>query len=160
MTHRWHGILIPRIPDALVSRCRYDVIAEEMAVVVLVAEGLAVGPSDPGRAWCGCRSRTWPEREVGLERRHERPQALLADPERSYAVTVPAGPALDRLACERACRRLLWQLRLHLRLEERWRTAAGCLCLCPGHRAAHADVAFGGFNASASDHATRSSIQP
>lgn len=121
-------------------------------MVVLVAEGLAVGPSDPGRAW--------PEREVGLERRRERPQALLADPERSYAVTVPAGPALDRLACERACRRLLWQLRLHLRLEERWRTAAGCLCLYPGHRAAHADVAFGGFTASASDHATRSSIQP
>jgi hypothetical protein len=34
---------------------------------------------------------------------------------------------------------LLWQLRLHLRLEERW--LAQSHCLCPGHRAAHRQAA-------------------
>jgi hemerythrin len=33
---------------------------------------------------------------------------------------------------------LIWALRLHLRLEERWLKRHGCLC--PGHRGAHRDV--------------------
>ena len=38
-----------------------------------------------------------------------------------------------------ACRRRLWDLRLRLRLEERWLGAAGALC--PGHRGGHQDAA-------------------
>lgn len=57
---------------------------------------------------------------------------------------------------DRACRRLLWDLRLHFRLEERWLAAQGCLC--SGHRDAHTEAmrnVFDGFLHSNRDHQAR-----
>lgn len=108
-------------------------------------------PAPPPWRW----PRLWSEREPLLERQHDRLDARLIelieliqliDDDRSHR---PALTAVTSLAADLACRRLLWQLRLHLRLEERWLAAQGCLC--PGHRAAHADAAhaaLSGFIAS------------
>lgn len=84
--------------------------------------------------------RAWEQREVLLERQHDRLEALLA----SLIVQHRQPLAAEVLAPtdqaeQRACRRLLWDLRLHLRLEERWLEAAGALC--PGHRGGHQEAA-------------------
>jgi len=89
--------------------------------------------------------RTWLERQLLLERQHDRLEALLADLLSLHVAEAPAWRAVDALACDDACRRLLWDLRLHLRLEERWLQAEGCLC--SGHRAAHAEAARAAFSA-------------
>lgn len=84
----------------------------------------------PGR-W----PRLWSERELLLERQHQRLRDLIS----AQIVEVNAGSAAPAAAVEAANQRLLRQLRLHLRLEERWLSACGCLC--PGHRAIHQLVA-------------------
>jgi len=89
--------------------------------------------------------RTWLERQLLLERQHDRLEALLADLLSLHVAEAPAWRAVEALACDDACRRLLWDLRLHLRLEERWLQAEGCLC--SGHRAAHAEAARAAFSA-------------
>ena len=89
--------------------------------------------------------RTWLERQLLLERQHDRLEALLADLLSLHVAEASAWRAVDALACDDACRRLLWDLRLHLRLEERWLQAEGCLC--SGHRAAHAQAARAAFSA-------------
>lgn len=106
-----------------------------------------VAPSSSDRVLPGAWRwpQTWDEKESLLERQHEGIALLLAD-------------LLQRQGApeDAACRRLLWQLRLHLRLEERWLEACGCLC--PGHRQAHqeaARTAFTGYVQSASDPAAR-----
>lgn len=84
----------------------------------------------PGR-W----PRLWAERELLLERQHQ----ILHDLISARILQMNAGNTAPAAAVEAANQRLLRQLRLHLRLEERWLGA--CDCLCPGHRAIHQLVA-------------------
>lgn len=111
-------------------------------------EGLAVGP----RRW----PRTWSEREPLLELQHDRLEALLAELIAAHRNGSTVWAAAEACGWDDVCRRLLWDLRLHLRLEERWLGQVGCLC--PGHRAAHADAArgaFSGYGLSRGDRAAR-----
>ncbi|MEI6029784.1 MAG: hypothetical protein WCQ20_01310 [Synechococcaceae cyanobacterium ELA739] len=88
----------------------------------------ATRTSRPG-PWPTC----WPEREKLLERQHQILQEQIGE----LILAVIAGTGEPQALAERhsRCQRLLRQLRLHLRLEERW--LAACGCLCPGHRAIH-----------------------
>ncbi len=104
--------------------------------------------------------RQWAERVQLLERQHDRLEALLAELVDLYRQplesTGPEGSPAVQLAQDLSCRRLLWQLRLHLRLEERWLEASGCLC--PGHRAGHRDAAraaFEGYRQAGLDRSAR-----
>ena len=100
--------------------------------------------------------RVWSEREPLLELQHDRLEALLAELIAAHRDGAPAWTAAEACALDASCRQLLWDLRLHLRLEERWLDQAGCLC--PGHRAAHADAARAalcGYGLSCGDRAAR-----
>ncbi len=104
--------------------------------------------------------RQWAEQLPLLERQHDRLEALLAELLELYSQPLmaagPGGAPAAQLALDLCCRRLLWQLRLHLRLEERWLEASGCLC--PGHRAGHRDAAraaFEGYGQAGPDRCAR-----
>ena len=90
--------------------------------------------TSPQSAWLG----PWPQREVLLERQHDRLEALLADLVDRHCLADAERSAMELLSDCRDCERLLWGVRLHLRLEERW--LGQCGCLCPGHRAAHGEA--------------------
>jgi hemerythrin len=93
----------------------------------------------PGRATVGWPHH-WLQQEPLLERQHDRLEALLACLIEQHSQVLPVERlALTDRAEQLACRRLLWDLRLHLRLEERWLEAAGALC--PGHRDGHREAA-------------------
>ncbi|WP_438983856.1 hypothetical protein [Vulcanococcus sp.] len=96
---------------------------------------MAVLLADPVRAkpwrWPQC----WVDQEPLLERQHDALEAYLAELLMLHGPMQPAWTAAEALAIERGCRRLIWDLRLHLRLEERWLSAQSCLC--PGHRGVH-----------------------
>jgi hemerythrin len=89
------------------------------------------------RRWPG----SWPEREQLLERQHQILREQIA--ERILTLLAAGGgqesAAAAAAATASANQQLLRQLHLHLRLEERWLGACGCLC--PGHRASHQQVA-------------------
>lgn len=88
------------------------------------------------RSW----PRQWREQEPLLERQHERLEALLAALIEQHRQPLAAElMEASELGEQLVCRRLLWDLRLHLRLEERWLAAAAALC--PGHRASHQEAA-------------------
>lgn len=114
-------------------------------------------PGEPsGFRW----PRQWAEQVQLLERQHDRLEALLAELVALYrqppGAAGPAGTPAVELAQDLSCRRLLWQLRLHLRLEERWLEPWGCLC--PGHRAGHreaARAAFEGYRQAGADRSAR-----
>jgi hypothetical protein len=90
----------------------------------------------PPRSW----PRRWSEQEPLLERQHDRLEALMAALIEQHQQPLPVELLeASEQAEQLACRRLLWDLRLHLRLEERWLDAAGALC--PGHRAGHQEAA-------------------
>lgn len=119
--------------------------------------GMARAPVDPGATLVsGSWPHRWSDRSRLLERQHDRLAALLTE---LLLVHAPEHPAFDDAqaeACELVCRRLLWDLQLHLRLEERWLAAAGALC--PGHLAAHREVrrrAKAGFVHSTGDRLAR-----
>ena len=98
----------------------------------------------------------WRDQETLLERQHDRLEALLAELLHRHGPDHPIWSAAEALAVEGSCRRLLWSLRLHVRLEERWLARHGCLC--QGHRAAHQEAlehAITGFQASAADRGAR-----
>lgn len=100
--------------------------------------------------------RTWEDQEALLERQHQRLEAGLMELLELYRTCSCPSGAAESEAADNACRRLLWDLRLHLRLEERWLDAQGCLCA--GHRAAHTEAfrtAWGGFTQSHGDHLLR-----
>ncbi len=80
---------------------------------------------------------SWPEREALLERQHQ----ILGDRIAELILVLLCGAEEADAPSELDCgnTHLLRQLRLHLRLEERWLSACGCLC--PGHRAIHQLVA-------------------
>lgn len=124
-------------------------------------EGASVGlvepPADPEAAGEPTRwPRHWPDRARLLERQHDRLEALLMELQREPATEHSGRQGPEALAHARACRRLLWDLRLHLRLEERWLAAEGCLCR--GHQIAHQEArrrAMAGFMQSIGDPAAR-----
>ena len=100
--------------------------------------------------------RLWEERELLLERQHDRLEADLLELISLHGGKTPPWEAAQALACEAASRRLVWQLQVHLRLEERWLSQGGCLC--SGHREAHREarrVAFEGCLRSSGDRAAR-----
>ena len=79
--------------------------------------------------------REWSDQCVLLERQHDLLESLLE-------VLIHDHNGVDRAiegSLQLACRRLVWDLRLHLRLEERWLQQHGCLC--PAHHEAHRAVA-------------------
>ncbi|MCP9848566.1 hypothetical protein [Cyanobium sp. Morenito 9A2] len=86
-----------------------------------------------------CWPRHWSERRPLLERQHDRLEAQLAGMiERHGDGRVELEP--DEAQREwRDGARLLRQLRLHLRLEERW--LAEARVLCGGHRVSHRQAA-------------------
>lgn len=96
---------------------------------------MAVLLAEPVRAKPWSWPRRWADQEPLLERQHDGLEAYLAELLWLHGPMQPAWTAAEALAIERGCRRLIWDLRLHLRLEERWLSAQGCLC--PGHRGAH-----------------------
>ena len=93
---------------------------------------------DPVRANPWQWPRCWVDQEPLLERQHDAIEAFLAELLLLHGPTQPAWTASDSIALERSCRRLIWDLRLHLRLEERWLAVQNCLC--SGHRGAHAQA--------------------
>lgn len=100
--------------------------------------------------------RRWPDQHPLLERQHDRLEALLLELVQLHALDGPAWSGPETAAAEASCRRWLWDLRLHLRLEERWLADHGCLC--PGHRAAHRDgltAALSGFQRCGGDRPAR-----
>ena len=98
---------------------------------VLLADPVQATP----RQWPRC----WVEQEPLLERQHDALEAYLAELLLLHGPAQAAWTASTALAIECGCRRLIWDLHLHLRLEERWLAAQNCLC--PGHRRAHAQAA-------------------
>jgi hypothetical protein len=96
-------------------------------------------PSSAAPASTSSWPRRWTQQEPLLERQHDRLEALLASLiEQHLEPLAPKLLAPSDQAEQLACRRLLWDLRLHLRLEERWLGAAGALC--PGHREGHQEA--------------------
>ncbi len=96
------------------------------------------------------------EQEALLERQHQRLEARLMELLELYRSDANTWDAIQTEAAGNACRCLLWDLRLHLRLEERWLAAQGCLC--SGHQAAHAEAfrtAWVGFAQSGGDPVSR-----
>jgi hemerythrin len=93
----------------------------------------ATAPAQVSEHW----PMSWSRRELLLERQHR----ILIDRIADLISDDPVEAAGPRALAGRhnANQRLLRQLRLHLRLEERW--LAACGCLCPGHRAIHRQVA-------------------
>ena len=93
----------------------------------MVALAAASAASLPVDAAVGLRRwpRFWSEREPLLELQHDRLEALLAELIAAHRDAVPAWTAAEACALDASCRRLLWDLRLHLRLEERWLDQAG-----------------------------------
>ena len=96
---------------------------------------MAVLLAEPVRAKPWLWPRRWVDQEPLLERQHDGLEAYLAELLSLHGPKHPVWTAAEAVAIERGCRRLIWVLRLHLRLEERWLSAQGCLC--PGHRAVH-----------------------
>jgi hypothetical protein len=96
---------------------------------------MAVLLAEPVRAKPWLWPRRWVDQEHLLERQHDGLEAYLAELLWLHGPMQPPWTAAEALAIERGCRRLIWDLRLHLRLEERWLSAQGCLC--PGHRGVH-----------------------
>jgi hypothetical protein len=104
---------------------------------------LPASPAQPSHApvpSAGGWPRHWSQRELLLERQHDRLEALLHSLIQQHREPLAPERLIPTDQAEQlACRRLLWDLRLHLRLEERWLDAAGALC--PGHRGGHQEAA-------------------
>jgi len=95
-------------------------------------------PSSPAASgWPG----SWPLQRVLLERQHDRLAALLDALVEEHAAPRDSSILPWHHSSDAGFRLLFRRLQQHLRLEERWLAARGCLC--PGHRAAHARVAAG-----------------
>lgn len=119
----------------MTSRCRYMLMTVPLGLssVTVVLEGRG-DPRLTGWSW----PRHWPERLPLLESQHDRLESLIQELLHVHRAAQHAWSLEEALAVEASCRRLLWDLRLHLRLEERW--LSQCHCMCPGHRARHAEA--------------------
>ena len=88
----------------------------------------------PKRAW----PKSWSKQELLLRAQHARLESAFAEVlafYRSYSSSVTEPEAF---AYEGLCRRLLWWLKLHQRLEERWLKKHDCLST--GHQADHQEL--------------------
>ncbi len=86
------------------------------------------------RAW----PKSWSKQELLLRAQHARLESAFAELltfYRSYSSSVTEPEAF---AYEGLCRRLLWWLKLHQRLEERWLKKHDCLST--GHQADHQEL--------------------
>ena len=79
--------------------------------------------------------RLWPDQRLLLERQHDRLEQQLTTLLQWHQPEAPAWSAEEAAACDHASQILLRNLKLHLRLEERWLDNWGCLR--HGHRLAH-----------------------
>jgi hypothetical protein len=82
---------------------------------------------------------SWARQRLLLERQHDRLAVLLDALVEEHAAPRDSSTCPWPHASDAGFRVLFRRLQQHLRLEERWLSARGCLC--PGHRAAHAQVA-------------------
>ena len=85
----------------------------------------------------------WSVQELFLAKQHARlevylDELLMAYRSKSFAWNINQGSAYEGL-----CRRLLWDLKLHQRLEERWLIQHDSLC--PGHKADHQEFIHSAF---------------
>jgi magnesium-protoporphyrin IX monomethyl ester (oxidative) cyclase len=86
------------------------------AAPVCAAEPSSAAPASPS-GW----PHHWSQQEPLLERQHDRLEALLDSLIKQHRQPLPCEQLAPTDQAEQlACRRLLWDLRLHLRLEERW----------------------------------------
>lgn len=72
--------------------------------------------------------RAWEQKAALLEQQHNRLEQGL-----EYLIDCGAGQSLLPQMMQ-----IIQKLKLHLRLEERWLSEAGCLC--PGHRLSHQEL--------------------
>ena len=79
--------------------------------------------------------RLWPDQRLLLERQHDRLEQQLTTLLQWHHPEAPAWSPEEAAACDHASQILLRNLKLHLRLEERWLDNWGCLS--HGHRLAH-----------------------
>ena len=79
--------------------------------------------------------RLWPDQRLLLERQHDRLEQQLITMLQWHHPEAPAWSHEEAAACDHASQILLRNLKLHLRLEERWLDNWGCLSR--GHRLAH-----------------------
>ena len=82
--------------------------------------------------------RNWCEQQPLLDFQHERLAAFIQELLQVHDVKTDGWSLEEALAVEASCRRLLWDLKLHLRLEERWLSQRHCLC--PSHRVVHGEA--------------------
>ena len=77
----------------------------------------------------------WSAQELILAKQHARIEVYLDELLMAYKSKSFAWDVAKKSAYEGLCKRLLWNLKLHQRLEERWLTQHGCLS--PAHRDDH-----------------------
>ncbi len=95
-------------------------------------------PSSTGASGWPC---SWARQRLLLERQHDRLGVLLDALVEEHAAPRESSTCPWPHASDAGLRVLFRRLRQHLRLEERWLSARGCLC--NAHRAAHAQVEAG-----------------
>jgi hemerythrin len=79
--------------------------------------------------------RLWSDQRRLLERQHDRIEQQLITLIQWHRPEALAWSPEEAAACDHAARILVENLKLHLRLEERWLDSWGCFC--HGHRLAH-----------------------
>ena len=89
---------------------------------------LALGPA---LQW----PRTWAKQKLMLEAQHDRIESTLAKLIELYEESFGETSKELTVSFDGSCRRLLWDFKLHMRLEERWIKRQGFLCI--GHREDH-----------------------
>ena len=88
-------------------------------------------------------SKEWSVQELFLAKQHARLEAYLDELLMAYKSKSFAWNVVQVSAYEGLCRRLLWDLKLHQRLEERWLIQHESLC--PGHQAEHRESIHAAF---------------
>ena len=85
-----------------------------------------------------CWPRSWSQQQPLLDFQHDRLAVFIQELLQVHDVKAHGWSLEEALAVEAACRRLLWDLKLHLRLEERWLSQSHCFQ--PSHRVVHGEA--------------------
>ena len=85
-----------------------------------------------------CWPRSWSEQQPLLDLQHDRLAVFIQELLQVHDVKAHGWSLEEALAVEAACRRLLWDLKLHLRLEGRWLSQSHCFH--PSHRVVHGEA--------------------
>ena len=85
----------------------------------------------------------WSTQELILAKQHARLEVYLDELLMAYKSKSFAWDVAKKSAYEGLCKRLLWNLKLHQRLEERWLIQHDSLC--PGHQAEHQESIHAAF---------------